>query len=37
MKYLTYLALMATVDARWHPLKDLKQFHKQHPNPFKEF
>lgn len=37
MKYLTYLALVAAVDAKWTPLKDLKQFHKEHPHPFKEF
>lgn len=33
MQYLTYLALIATVDAKWTPLKDLKKFQEQHPDP----
>jgi len=37
MKYLTYLALIATADAKWHPLKDLKEFHHKHPHPIREW
>jgi hypothetical protein len=37
MKYLTYLALVAAADAKWTPLKDLKEFHKKHPHPIREF
>ena len=37
MKYLTYLALVAAADAKWTPLKDLKQFHKEHPHPIREW
>jgi len=29
MKYLTYLALIATVDAKWTPLTDLKALHEK--------
>jgi len=37
MQYLTYLALIATVDAKWTPLKDLKNFHEKHPQPLREW
>jgi hypothetical protein len=37
MKYLTYLALVASVDAKWTPLKDLKEFHEKHPHPVKDW
>ena len=37
MKYLTYLALIASVDAKWTPLKDLEAFHEKHPEPLKEW
>lgn len=37
MKYFTYLALVASVDAKWTPLKDLKAFHDKHPHPIKEW
>ena len=37
MQYLAYLALIATVDAKWTPFKDLKAFHEKHPEPLKEW
>lgn len=37
MKFLTYLALVASVDAKWTPFKDIKKFHEKHPHPIKEW
>jgi len=37
MKYLTYLALIASVDAKWTPFKDLKAMHEKNHEAVEEW